>query len=163
VKNAKSSHGILRLGQMIFPCFLGKNGKTHRKREGDSKTPVGQWKLEELYYRPDKMRRPQNHIICRPLKSIDGWCDAAGHGQYNRHVTLPFKASHENLWRKDSAYNLVASTNHNIRPRKQGGGSAIFLHIINVGATGTEGCIALSEKHLRIVLAKCSRKTYLVI
>jgi L,D-peptidoglycan transpeptidase YkuD (ErfK/YbiS/YcfS/YnhG family) len=163
VKNAKSSHGILRFGQMIFPCHLGKNGKTFRKREGDGKSPAGKWRLEQLYYRPDKMGRPLSLVDCKPIKRNDGWCDATGHRSYNRHITLPFEPSHENLWRKDRAYDLVTTTNHNTRPRKQAGGSAIFLHVINQGAIGTEGCVALSDKHLRIILGRCSRKTYLVI
>jgi L,D-peptidoglycan transpeptidase YkuD (ErfK/YbiS/YcfS/YnhG family) len=163
VKTANSRVGVLRVGQMYFPCFLGKNGKTYRKREGDGKSPIGKWKLEQLYYRPDKMGRPNSAVNCKAMKPNDGWCDAAGDGRYNRHVTLPFKASHEKLWRADQAYDLIATTNHNMRPRKQAGGSAIFLHVINKGATGTEGCIAMSEKHLRIVLRMCSNKTYLVI
>jgi L,D-peptidoglycan transpeptidase YkuD (ErfK/YbiS/YcfS/YnhG family) len=163
VKNAKASRGVLKLGQVSFPCLLGKMGQTNRKREGDGKSPIGKWKLEQLYYRPDTMARPRTAISCRPMEPRDGWCDAVGHGSYNRYVALPFTASHEKLWRNDQAYDLILTTNHNQRPRKQGSGSAIFLHVINKGANGTEGCIALSERHLRQVLSRCSRKTYLVI
>jgi L,D-peptidoglycan transpeptidase YkuD (ErfK/YbiS/YcfS/YnhG family) len=148
---------------MEFPCLLGKTGRTHLKREGDSKSPIGKWKLETLNHRPDKMGRPFSKLQTRALKKSDGWCDAKNHGQYNRAVKLPFKPSHEDMWRGDEAYDLVVTTNHNQRPRKLGGGSAIFLHLIREGATGTEGCIALSEKHLRIVLAHCGPKTQLVI
>jgi L,D-peptidoglycan transpeptidase YkuD (ErfK/YbiS/YcfS/YnhG family) len=163
VINASSSKGVLRIGHAQFPCFLGKNGKTHQKREGDGKSPVGRWKLERLNYRPDEMIRPLSKISMRAMNKTDGWCDEAGNRSYNRSIKLPFSASHEELWRKDEAYDLVVTTNHNQRPRKQGGGSAIFLHVIRKGANETEGCIALSEKHLRIVLARCGRKTYLVI
>jgi L,D-peptidoglycan transpeptidase YkuD (ErfK/YbiS/YcfS/YnhG family) len=163
VINANSSKGILQLGHMKFPCLLGKNGKTRQKREGDGKSPVGRWKLERLNYRPDKMIHPLCKVASEPLHQADGWCDAKDHRNYNHRVKLPFAASHEALWRKDEAYDLVVTTDHNQRPRKQGGGSAIFLHVIRAGATSTEGCIALSEKHLRIVLARCHRKAYLVI
>jgi L,D-peptidoglycan transpeptidase YkuD (ErfK/YbiS/YcfS/YnhG family) len=162
-RNACASRGTLKIGQTIFPCLLGKSGRRFAKREGDSASPKGKWKLEQLYFRPDKMGRPKSKLKTKSLKPSDGWCDAAGHGQYNRFVPLPFKASHENLWRKDRAYDLVATTDHNQRPRKQFGGSAIFLHVIDKGATGTEGCIALSEKHLRQVLSRCGSHTYLVI
>lgn len=163
MKNANSPSGVLRVGQSEYPCLIGKKGKTFRKREGDHRSPIGKWKLERLYFRPDKKLHPQAQLSCQPLQRHDGWCDAKGHGLYNRHVTLPFSASYENLWREDDAYDLVVSTNQNQIPRIQGGGSAIFLHVINKGTSGTEGCVALSEHHLRLVLSRCSRHTYLVI
>jgi L,D-peptidoglycan transpeptidase YkuD (ErfK/YbiS/YcfS/YnhG family) len=163
VKNAGSAQGILKIGQSYFPCLIGKNGKTFRKREGDGKSPIGKWKIEQLYFRPDKMGRPKTALKCAPLKPNDGWCDAPSHGQYNKRVKLPFAQSHEKLWRGDKAYDLVATTNHNQHPRIKGGGSAIFWHVINQGAKGTEGCIALSEKHLRAVLSRCSKNTYVII
>jgi L,D-peptidoglycan transpeptidase YkuD (ErfK/YbiS/YcfS/YnhG family) len=161
--NAHSSRGVLRIGHSSFPCILGKNGKTMRKREGDGKSPIGKWQLEQIFYRADKMVRPHSSVRTRNLRADDGWCDAKGHGQYNRFVKLPFKASHETLKRQDCAYDIVISTNHNKIPRKQNGGSAIFLHVINAGAKGTEGCVALSEKHLRMILQRCRAETILVI
>jgi L,D-peptidoglycan transpeptidase YkuD (ErfK/YbiS/YcfS/YnhG family) len=163
VKNPSDSRGVLKLGHVYYPCLLGKNGKTCQKREGDGKSPIGKWKLELLYFRPDKMGRPRTSLNCKPMKPFDGWCDAPNHERYNRHVALPFNASHEVLWRRDRAYDLVMITNHNQRPRKRGGGSAIFLHVISKGATSTEGCIAVSERHLQHVVSRCSKATYVVI
>ena len=151
---------MLEVGGLRFPCLLGKNGRTHFKREGDGKSPVGRWKLGQLFYRPDKSLH-----VCggKRLKTTDGWCDATGHRLYNRPVTLPFDASHEEMWRKDEAYDLVCLTSHNQRPRVQGLGSAIFLHVWRAGATGTEGCVALKRSDLRKLLARLSGKTYLEI
>jgi L,D-peptidoglycan transpeptidase YkuD (ErfK/YbiS/YcfS/YnhG family) len=151
------------LGHSLFPCLLGKSGRRYNKREGDGASPKGQWKLEKLYYRPDQVSRPRASLITKATTRKDGWCDAKSHALYNRHVALPFRSSYETLWRTDKAYDLVVTTNHNQRPRIKGFGSAIFLHVANKGATGTEGCIALSEKHLRLVLQRCQPKTYLVI
>ena len=109
------------------------------------------------------MQRPRTGLPIRALKKADGWCDAIGHRCYNQPVRLPFQASHEALWRGDEAYDLLITTDHNQRPRIQGRGSAIFLHVIRPGAIGTEGCVALSAKHLRIVLERCGPKTYVVI
>ena len=162
-RNACASRGFLKIGHTSYPCLLGKSGRRYVKREGDNASPKGKWKLERLYYRPDKMGRPFSRLISKALNTRDGWCDAAGHGLYNRYVALPHNASHENLWRKDQAYDVVVTTNHNQRPRIQFAGSAIFLHVIKAGAAGTAGCIALSEKHLRQVLTRCGRHTYLVI
>lgn len=97
------------------------------------------------------------------MRKDDGWCDAKGHKDYNRPVRLPFGASHESLWRNDEAYDLLVTTNHNQRPRIQGAGSAIFLHVWRTSATGTEGCVALKPADLRKVLMGCSKRTYLVI
>ncbi len=151
---------MLEVGGLRFPCLLGKNGRTHFKREGDGKSPVGRWKLGQLFYRPDKLLH-----VCggKRFKITDGWCDATGHRLYNRPVTLPFDASHEEMWRKDEAYDLVCLTSHNQRPRVQGFGSAIFLHVWRAGATGTEGCVALRRSDLRKLLAHLLGKVYLEI
>lgn len=162
-RNACASRGALKVGNSVFFCLIGRTGRRYGKREGDGASPKGKWKLTQLYYRPDRMGRPYFPSNAKALKPTDGWCDAAGHGQYNRFVTLPFNASHENLWRNDQAYDLIFTTDHNLRPRRQFGGSAIFLHVINAGASRTEGCIALSKKDLLQVLRRCSRQTYLVI
>jgi L,D-peptidoglycan transpeptidase YkuD (ErfK/YbiS/YcfS/YnhG family) len=158
--NPSSSRGVLVIGGLHFACLLGKNGRTHRKREGDGKSPVGRWKLGQLYYRSDKMGHVKG---ARSLKPGDGWCDATGHGRYNRPVSLPFAASHEGMWRKDEAYDLVCLTDHNQRPRIQGLGSAIFFHLWREGASGTEGCIALAEADFRKVLTLIKGTAYLVI
>jgi L,D-peptidoglycan transpeptidase YkuD (ErfK/YbiS/YcfS/YnhG family) len=160
--NACSSRGVLIIGASQFPCRLGKTGRRFMKREGDGASPIGVFKLEQLYYRPDQMLRPRTQVNSKPLKLSDGWCDAVCDLQYNRHVHLPLTASHERLWRADDAYNLVVSTNHNQKPRVRGFGSAIFLHVTD-GKKGTEGCIALSQKHLKLVLSRCSKDTRLVI
>ncbi len=151
------------MGSRTFPCIIGQKGRTHLKREGDNKSPRGTWKLEKLYFRSDKTLRPASNLRTAALLKVDGWCDAMGHKDYNRHVRLPFASSHEALWRPDEAYDLIVTTNHNQRPRVQGAGSAIFLHIWRQRAIGTEGCVALRDSDLRKVLAACSRTTYLFI
>ena len=99
----------------------------------------------------------------KTLKRKDGWCDAPRHRSYNHKVKLPFAAPHEILWREDEAYDILATTNYNQRPRVRGNGSAIFLHIWREGATSTEGCIALRRRDLMIVLSKMKKTTYVVI
>ena len=160
--NACSSRGFLVIGATHFPCRLGKTGRRNIKREGDGASPIGYYKLEQLYFRPDKMLRPRSLLKTKLLTKSDGWCDSVQSFAYNRHVKLPIEAGHEKLWRSDSAYDIVITTSHNQRPRVRGAGSAIFLHLTN-HANGTEGCVALSMRDLRIVLSRCSRNTRLVI
>ncbi len=145
---------------MTFPCLLGKNGRTFRKREGDGKSPRGSWLLVDAYFRPDRILAIPH---AKRLKPSDSWCDAPSHKDYNRKVILPFAASREKLWREDEAYDILLTTNHNQRPRLRGAGSAIFLHLWRKGATGTAGCIALRRRDMLIVLSKLKAKAYLVI
>ena len=151
--NPRNSLGWLKVGCRTFPCIIGRKGRTHFKREGDNKSPRGKWKLEKLCYRPDKGLRPRNSLPTTALRKDDGWCDAKGHKDYNHHVRLPFAASHETLWRPDEAYDLLVATSYNQRPRIQGAGSAIFLHIWRQGAVDTEGCVALGREDLLMLLA----------
>ncbi len=58
------------------------------------------------------------------------------------------------MWRDDRLYDIVVVLDQNTRPRKRFGGSAIFMHVARPGYTPTEGCIALGEKHLALVLAR---------
>jgi len=130
--------------------IIGKAGliSSKAKREGDMATPVGRWALRHLYYRKDRL----GQISCAlPMSEITphcGWCDDPTHSEYNHHVTLPFSASHERMWREDGAYDLVVMLGFNDEPPVAGRGSAIFLHCIALGKTNTAGCIALPRMDL---------------
>jgi L,D-peptidoglycan transpeptidase YkuD (ErfK/YbiS/YcfS/YnhG family) len=166
--NRKATQGWLALGALRFPCALGRSGRLHRKIEGDGGTPIGIWHLREVRYRadshPDRSVPPrigQPGLHQRPIRPDDGWCDARGDRNYNREVKRPYPASSETLWREDRLYDLIVVLDHNERPRVQGGGSAIFMHVARPGFTPTEGCIALRVEHLRRVLASLRRGTRL--
>ncbi len=93
----------------------------------------------------------------RVIGRDDGWCDAAADRNYNRAVRMPYAASAEAMWRADGIYDVVVVLSHNERPRKRGCGSAIFMHVARPGYLPTDGCIALSARDLRLVLALCQR------
>lgn len=158
-----NSMGWLLDGYRRYPIALGRTGRQSRKREGDGATPVGRWRPLSVLYRPDRTPRPRCGLAVRPIGPLDGWCDAAGDRNYNRPVRLPYPASAEHLWRADRLYDLVVVLDHNQRPRVQGGGSAIFMHVARVGFRPTEGCIALSEKDLRQVVARLRRGTQIIV
>ena len=42
-----------------FKCCVGKNGFSKNKIEGDKKTPVGKFALENLYFRSDRKEKPK--------------------------------------------------------------------------------------------------------
>jgi L,D-peptidoglycan transpeptidase YkuD (ErfK/YbiS/YcfS/YnhG family) len=39
-------------------CTVRRNGFSNNKKEGDGCTPTGTWKLLNVYYRPDKVLKP---------------------------------------------------------------------------------------------------------
>ena len=58
-----------------------------------------------------------------------GWCDDPKSKKYNRLIYLPFKYSHEKLYRKEKLYDALLVLNYNMNPIKQNKGSAIFIHV----------------------------------
>jgi len=97
------------------------------------------------------------------MRPRDGWCDAPFDGNYNRSVRHPYRASAERMWRRDRLYDIVIVVGHNDRPRVQGAGSAIFIHVAGEGRGGlmpTEGCIALrlcDLLRLMALIGQCTR------
>lgn len=155
--------GLLLAGPLALPCALGRAGIAHLKREGDGATPAGRFTLLRLRFRPDRLRRPATRLPARPLGPGDGWCDMAGDRNYNRPVPHPYPVSHEALWRADGIYDLLVELDCNSRPRVQGRGSAIFLHIARPGYAPTEGCIALSRPDLARLLPRLGRRAVLAV
>lgn len=143
-----ASRGMLTVGLLRFACALGRSGQRALKREGDGATPPGEFELQHVFYRADRIMRPTTRLPLRALRSNDGWCDAAGDRNYNRHVVHPYPASAERMWREDELYDVLVVISHNQRPRVRGHGSAVFIHIAREGYTPTEGCIALRRADL---------------
>src|ERR1700742_5146076 len=87
---------------------IGPGGIAVKGGEGDGITPRGSFPVREIFYRPDRIAKPDVNLPLRALAQDDGWCDAPGDANYNRLVRLPYPASAENLWRDDHLYDLVA-------------------------------------------------------
>lgn len=162
----QATAGWVRLGHLLMPCALGRSGRGYLKREGDGVTPIGRWPVRQVLFRADK-RGPLLRPPCRDataLRAEDGWCDAVGDVNYNRAVRHPYPASAERLWRDDRLYDIIVVLGHNDRPRVQGAGSAIFMHIADQDEGGglkpTAGCVALKRRDLQRVLAQLGRVTH---
>ena len=150
--SSSAARGWLKLGNLTFPCALGRPGMRVRKREGDGATPVGAWRPRCVFYRADRVLRPRTVLPTRPLRREDGWCDTPGDRNYNRLVRHPYPASAERLWRVDGLYDVLVVLDYNACPRVRGKGSAIFLHVARSDYAPTEGCIALARGHLMRLL-----------
>jgi L,D-peptidoglycan transpeptidase YkuD (ErfK/YbiS/YcfS/YnhG family) len=149
------SDGWLDLGRgRKVRCALGRSGVTpaEAKREGDGKTPLGEWPLRRVLYRADHGGAPQTALETQAIMPDDGWCDAPEDPSYNRPIRLPYPASAERLWRDDRLYDLVVVLGHNDDPVTPGRGSAIFLHLASHDYRTTEGCMAIRRPDLEALL-----------
>ena len=127
------------------PAACGRGGVRADKCEGDGASPAGTFPLVRVFYRPDRGAVPLSRLPVAALHPEDGWVDQPGDPQYNRLVSLPYPASHEEMWRADELYDLVVVIGYNTDAPVTGRGSAIFLHIARPGLSPTEGCIAVAR------------------
>jgi L,D-peptidoglycan transpeptidase YkuD (ErfK/YbiS/YcfS/YnhG family) len=148
------TRGVARLGQRRFSCALGRSGLAADKREGDGATPIGRFPFRRLLYRADRVPRIETRLPALHIDPEDGWCDDPASPDYNRAVSLPHPARHEELWRADHLYDLVVVIGHNDDPVVKGAGSAVFLHIARDDWSPTAGCIAFRREDLLSILAQ---------
>jgi L,D-peptidoglycan transpeptidase YkuD (ErfK/YbiS/YcfS/YnhG family) len=149
-----TSRGKLRWPGHEARCALGRSGVViaGSKREGDGATPMGDWPMRQVFWRPDRLEQPVTQLPVIALRPDMGWCDDPAHPDYNRQVVLPFPAPHEKLWREDGVYDLIVVLGYNDDPVIAGKGSAIFLHIAREDFSPTEGCVACSRDDLLALL-----------
>lgn len=148
--------GRLSFAGRTVRCALGRGGvvAAQEKQEGDGATPAALLPLRRVLFRADRVAAPKTTLPREPVGATDGWCDDAGHPDYNRFVRLPHPARHEELWRRDHVYDLLAVLGWNDSPVQRGRGSAIFLHLARDGYAPTEGCVAVDAVDLRWLLAE---------
>ena len=164
---------FLRVGTKVFKCQIGKSGykASNKKKEGDMATPIGKWRLKSVYYRSDKVLRPNKKNKTFKINKITkncGWCDDPKSSYYNKYINVKKNfyvknINFENLWREDQAYDLVIETSHNTSPIIKGKGSAIFVHCSFSDSRETAGCVSVMKKDLILLIKNISKKVYLEI
>lgn len=155
--------GHILVGSTAFPCAIGRGGISHAKREGDGATPAGRHPVLRGWFRADRWKRPRTLVPLTRLHPADGWCDDPRDRRYNRLVTLPCTARHEDMWREDHLYDAVFDLGWNARPRVLGRGSAIFMHCAREKLAPTEGCIAFDKRLLPRMLARIGPGTRIIV
>ena len=142
----------LQVDQFKFKCCIGKKGSSKSKKEGDQKTPMGCFKIENLYYRKDRKEKPSTLLKCVAIKKNMGWCnDINFPKKYNKLINIKEKIKHEKLIRKDYKYDFIIPIKYNFTKPTVGLGSCIFIHLTK-NYKPTAGCIALKEKDFLIML-----------
>jgi len=158
-RNARATTGLLKVGEMTFPCSIGRSGKRFLKREGDGASPRGGWQVRRLFYRADKGLPPRSALKAQAMRDDDGWCETVGDRNYNRLVRIPYATAHETMKRPDHLYDVVVELSHNERPRVQGHGSAVFFHLRQPDGGPTAGCVAVSARDMGIILGLIGPQT----
>ena len=147
----KNKH-TLQLDDFYFKCCIGKKGITKRKKEGDYKTPSGTFAFEELFFRKDRIKKPETSLETIEIKQSMGWCDDINQPKkYNQLIKINSKIKHEKLRRSDDKYDLLIPISYNRKNPKVGLGSCIFIHLTK-DYKPTAGCIALKKKDFLILL-----------
>ena len=158
----KNKH-TLEVDDFKFRCSIGKNGKSKKKKEGDKKTPIGCFEIENLYYRSDRIKKPSTKLKCIKIKKNMGWCDdPLDNKNYNKLVTIKKKIKHEKLYRKDHKYDLIIPIKYNYLKPVKLKGSCIFIHLTN-NYKPTAGCIAIKKSDFLLILKLINKKTKIKI
>ena len=157
----KSGH--LKYKNLWFRCALGKSGVGKKKIEGDDITPKGTYKISQIFYRKDRIKKIKSKIKIFKINKNMGWCDDPRSDAYNQLINLPNKYNYEKFYRKDNIYDLIIVLNYNMNPTIKNKGSAIFIHIAKKNYSPTKGCIALSKINLLEILNKINSNTKIKI
>ena len=145
-----------------FKCSIGKNGRSTKKIEGDNKTPKGFYSLGPLYFRKDRVSKLSTKLKKIEIKKNFGWCDDVKSKFYNKPIKINSKVRHEKLYRNDKKYDLLIPIEYNSKKPKKNKGSAIFLHLTS-NYKKTQGCVAIKEKDMLILLNLINKKTKIKI
>ena len=146
----------LIVSSFVFKCSIGKNGLKKNKIEGDKSTPHGTFQLGDLYWRPDRVKKPETSLKCIPITKNMKWCNDENSKFYNKEFTKNIDIRHEKLFRRDYKYNYFILIKYNYKKVVKGKGSAIFIHLTK-NYKKTDGCVALKEKDF-LILAKIINK-----
>ena len=142
-----------------FKCSIGKNGLKKNKIEGDKSTPKGIFSLGKLYYRSDRVPKPETNLTTKKITKNLGWCDISNNKYYNQEVSSLKNVNKEKFFRKDSKYDYLIIINYN-KNKIKNKGSAIFIHLTR-DYKATNGCIAVNENDFLILAKLINKKTHI--
>jgi L,D-peptidoglycan transpeptidase YkuD (ErfK/YbiS/YcfS/YnhG family) len=159
----RPTQGWLFAGPLAIPVALGRAGIKADKREGDGGTPRGRFRPLRLWWRADRLPRPQTSLPVRRIGPNDAWCEDPHDRRYNRRFQRTAKEPGDRLRRDDTLYDLIIEIDHNTRPRIAGRGSAVFIHVARPAFAPTEGCVALRSRDLQRLLSRLNSRTRILI
>ena len=161
--NIELKNKFLYFQKYKLRCSIGKRGISINKKEGDKKTPKGEFKLKYILYRKDRIFDLKTRLKKIVIKKRMGWCDDPNSNYYNKIINFPSKYSAEKLWKKENVYDIIIVIDYNLNPVIKNKGSAIFIHIAKRKYQPTNGCIAVSKKNIRLIANAINKKTKIKI
>lgn len=173
IKQISKQTGILSFKNIICKVWLGENGTTTDKIEGDLKTPLGRFNLGIVigFHNIDEIEIDDRIEYVKITDSMYWDCQPDSK-TYNRLIDI-MKIDNDimnfyNIYLKESEhlidypieyeYAIEIKTNPRQVAKK---GSAIFLHCYN--NKPTKGCVAIEKENLINLLKLISLKTEIVI
>ena len=179
--NNESEINLIENGKSILKteCFIGKNGLTENKQEGDNKTPIGTFKFGVAFgfYNKKEVHTKMNYIqIDKNLYCVDD----INSKFYNQFV----KVENDNQTECEKDYLIIIkkqekdwkSAEHLIDYKIQyelgieikvnplnikGKGSAIFLHCKKENFTA--GCVSVDKQIMKKILKFIDSETQITI
>ena len=152
--------------EKIFSCpaVIGKNG-AGKQSEGDTKTPLGTWKIGEAYGINED---PGSRVKYTKVTDDMYWCATGKNGKnYNR---LIYKSDNPEAITEDdehiidypTVYNYLLDLGYNLAGAPYAG-NAIFLHCWRGENSPTGGCVGISEENMIKVLQTITPDTTVTI
>lgn len=146
-------------------AFLGRNGITDDKKEGDGKTPFGTFELGLIFgtHNRENLQLDKEFEYIKINENLY-WVDDVNSKYYNQLVdatkaSQDFKsAEHLNEYKIQYEYAIEIKANPNNIPGK---GSAIFLHCSNNNSTA--GCVAIKREDMIKLLKNIKKDTIIVV
>lgn len=143
-------------------AFIGKNGATPNKIEGDEKTPIGVFELGKAFgtHNKDEILYNDYTVITDNLY----WVDDTKSKYYNKLVDVSKiekdweSAEHLADYKEQYEYAIEIKSNPKNIPNK---GSAIFLHCKK--SNYTEGCVSVDKSIMRQIINLINENTKIEI
>lgn len=152
--------------ESVFECpaLVGKNGPG-KQSEGDTKTPLGTWKIGEAYGIAED---PGSIVKYTQITDDMYWCATGSNGK--KYNTLLYKSDDpnndysedEHLMDYPIRYKYLLDMGYN-KAGAPYAGNAIFLHCWKTPDTPTGGCVAVSEESMVKILQTITPGTSVTI
>lgn len=128
--------------------YVGENGVSDNKKEGDMTTPTGEYEMRRAF---GTVENPKTALPYTQINVDDVWVDDPDSKYYNQYIR---SGSVKRDWRTaeelmplDKSYKYAIVVEYNTDEVVPGKGSAIFLNRSNRHASS--GCIGVPEKYMK--------------